>query len=294
MNKTLIYQIFYNEETRKIVQSDFLPLDNSKSVHPEWFEFWVILNFLRKSTLNDGTLYGFLSPKFTDKTGLTSKDLFEFINNSEDDTEVFLISPHGWDQICFFQNSWEQGELWHPGLMSNAQTVLDNCQIRYDTKNTVADSYCSVFSNYIIASKKFWHKWLDIAERIFLYINSSKFLNNKKTTYGYGMAISQYPMKAFIQERLPEIVLVNNNFKVARVGDYLNNPILEKIFEDSLKNRILMDKCDEYKQKFRKTKHSEYLDLYRRTRGEIKYYPPNINPKNIMQIHYSLDFFKNK
>ena len=294
MNKTLIYQIFYNEETRKIVQPDFLPIDNTNSAHPDWFELWVILNFLRKNTLEDGTLYGFLSPKFTEKTGLTSKDLFEIINKSAENTEIFLISPHGWDQICFFQNSWEQGELWHPGLMSNAQTVFDNCQIIYDTKNTIADSYSSVFSNYIIASKKFWHEWLVIAERIFLYINSSKFLNNQKTTYGHGTAISQYPMKAFIQERIAEIILVKNTFKVVRVGDYLNNPILETIFEDSLKNRLLMNKCDEYKHKFRKTKHIEYLDLYWKTREEIKYYPPNINPKKTMRVHYSLDFFKKK
>jgi hypothetical protein len=293
MKKPLIHQIFYSEETRQIIQPDFFPIDNTNSAHPEWFEFWVMLNYLRENRLEDEKLYGFLSPKFTEKTGLTSKDLFELIDKSAEDIDVFLLSPHGWDQICFYQNSWEQGEVWHPGLINFAQSVFDKCQIIYETKKSVADTYCSVFSNYFIANKKFWNEWLEIAERIFLYINNNKVLDNKKTTYGYGITTAQYPMKAFIQERIAEIVLIKNNFKVVRTGDYLINPIFETIFEDSMQNRLLLNKCDEYKHKFRMTEQSEYIDLYWKTRREIKYFPPNIKPmKNIMKIQYSKDFFK--
>jgi hypothetical protein len=53
--KKFIYQIYYNIETQKKILPGFIPLDNTKNLRPDWFEFWVILNFLRKRTVaHDG------------------------------------------------------------------------------------------------------------------------------------------------------------------------------------------------------------------------------------------------
>ena len=69
MKKIYIHQIFYDATSRAKIQPGFIPIDNTNSKHSDWFEFWVILNFLRNNTLEEGAWYGFLSPKFFEKTG---------------------------------------------------------------------------------------------------------------------------------------------------------------------------------------------------------------------------------
>jgi hypothetical protein len=77
--RIFIYQIYYNNETQKKILSGFIPLNNTKNLRPDWFEFWVILNFLRNNILDDDAWYGFLSPKFYEKTGFNSNFVFNVI-----------------------------------------------------------------------------------------------------------------------------------------------------------------------------------------------------------------------
>ena len=75
-----IYQIYYDKQTYEMLDKGFLPLDNSNSPRPDWFEFWPIRKFLKETPLNEDSWYGFLSPKFVLKTGFTSTVIKDFIN----------------------------------------------------------------------------------------------------------------------------------------------------------------------------------------------------------------------
>lgn len=74
-----IYQIFYDSETRNKILPGFIPLDNTSNLRPDWFEFLVILNFLNTNELKDDDWYGFLSPKFFEKTGINSDFVINII-----------------------------------------------------------------------------------------------------------------------------------------------------------------------------------------------------------------------
>jgi len=71
--KTYIYQICYSPETLENIPEGFKVLDNLKNERPDWREFWAIRQFLKSNYLADDALYGFMSPKFPEKTGLNYK-----------------------------------------------------------------------------------------------------------------------------------------------------------------------------------------------------------------------------
>lgn len=97
MSAIYIYQIYYNEQTRAQLDPGFIPLDNTDNLYPEWYEFWVIKNFLEQNDLADESFYGFLSPKFGTKTGLAAEQLKALMAPHQADTDVFLVAT-AWSQ----------------------------------------------------------------------------------------------------------------------------------------------------------------------------------------------------
>ncbi|MBT8530575.1 hypothetical protein G6708_06235 [Polynucleobacter paneuropaeus] len=265
--KLFVYQIFYNNETQKKILSGFIPLDNTKNLRPDWFEFWVILNFLRNNTLDDDAWYGFLSPRFYEKTGFNSDFVIKAIENYGALRNVALFSP-GWDQLAYFLNPFEQGEAWHPGLMAASQDFLNKCQLEINLNTLVSDASSSVFSNYIIAKKEFWIQWRKIAEQFFEYVENNP---EHLVKTSYGSLGNQFPMKTFIQERLASMILSTNTFKVLSPDQSFSAPIFTRMFPDDIKTRRLLQACDLMKTKYRESKDEKYLEMYWRIRGDIQY-----------------------
>lgn len=265
--RTQIFQIFYDDESKKKILPGFIPLDNTNNLRPDWFEFWVILNFLRHNPLEENTWYGFLSPKFFEKTNLNSNLIFDVINLHGEDSDVALFS-HGWDQIAYFLNPFEQGEVWHPGLMQASQNFISNCGINIDLKLLVCDSTSTVFSNYIIARKSYWVQWKRLAELFFEYVEINSMAN---TMTNYGSTNKNYPLKTFIQERLVTLILSLNSFRVISIDQSFSAPIFTRLFPDDLETRRLLQACDLLKIKFREKADEEYLKMYWRIRGDIIY-----------------------
>jgi hypothetical protein len=123
-HSTSIFQIFYDAKSHSDLDKGFIPLDNSSSEHPEFYEFWPILQFLRSNTLVEGHWYGFLSPKFHQKTGLSSAQLYKILGSISSRHQVFL-APYTLDQIIWFDNVFDQGDFWHPGLIQVAQAFVN-------------------------------------------------------------------------------------------------------------------------------------------------------------------------
>jgi hypothetical protein len=266
----LIYQIFYNEETKKKILPKFIPLDNTKNSRPDWYEFWVILNYLKKNKLNDHTWYGFLSPKFLLKTGYNSNFILNAIEQHGHSCDVAIFSP-GWDQLSYFLNPFEQGNVWHPGLMSASQKFIENYGLDVNLSQLVSDTTSSVFSNYIIGKKNYWIKWKKIAESFFEYCEQSSELQAKTS---YGSKEKQIPIKTFIQERFASLLLSTESFKVLTPNQALSYPIFTKLFPDNQITRELLQTCDQMKKEYRNKKDKKYLDIYWSTRKKIAYSGP--------------------
>ena len=146
-----IRQIFYDDSTRASKNNLFIPLDNTNG-KSDWFEFWPIFKFLYENELKDETWYGFFSPKFENKMGISSREACDFINENKD-ADVILFSAN-WDQLAYFVNPWEQGELWHPGITSETQKFCDTVGMEIKIDQLVTSTKSSVFSNFVVAKKK--------------------------------------------------------------------------------------------------------------------------------------------
>ncbi len=268
-----LYQIYYDETIKQALDPDFIPLDNSENIRPDWYEFWVIFNYLQENQLEDHAWYGFFSPKLKQKTGLPAKILHDILDRLPVDVEILLI-PYAWDQISYFLNPFEHGEFHHPGLKDISQIFLDHINVPIDLSKMVVDCNTFAFSNFIIAKSRYWHKWLEMADKLFTITenNESQFARdcNAMTSYkGEGA-----PMKVFIQERLPCIIISRGSF-VTNTLDFTET----KSDMNSI-TRTLLQACNFHKKQYRLTNNEEHLQWYWKIRNLIPMKPSQSNSKN--------------
>jgi hypothetical protein len=263
-----IYQIFYDETTRCQVDAAFIPLDNTANLRPDWFEFWVILNYLRSNTLEEGTWYGFLSPKFSLKTRFNAQVVHELLT-SHDDKDV-AIFPHSWDQACYYRNPFEQGEREHPGLLDISQNFFNHIGVQVDLAGMVSSASRTVFSNFVIAKKAYWVEWHAWAEKFWDYVENTPEQDPRlQTRTLYPDAPNGLPMKTFVQERFASVLLSNKKFRV------LYPDISEKAFISRHWStldgaiRAHMMSCDLLKRKYLQTGDVSFLDMYYKIRSSI-------------------------
>lgn len=260
-----LFQIFYDDITKKKIDNKCIPLDNSKNIYRDWYEFWPILNFINTNELVNETWYGFFSTKFEDKTGKQFEFIQKVLEKNNNIADVAIFSS-GWDQICYFQNVFEQGEFWHKGIINETENFLKRINYDINLLDMVGDFQTSVFSNYLVAKKNFWIEWKNIASLFFEYCNLSNASKaNSLTTYSNSLA----PMKAFIQERLPSLVLTKNKYNVLALDETENGPIYTRLFEDNIEVRRHLKNCELMKREYNKTKDIIYLNEYRKIRKKI-------------------------
>ena len=264
------YQIYYNEQTKILVDSEFIPLDNSKNERSDWREYWPIRNILKTVEFGDHDYVGFFSPKFTQKTGLTSANVHEFFEAVTDSTQknlpdVISFSPYP-DLCAIFVNIFEQGETNHKGLTKLAIDVFDILNIELNIHSMVNDSTTNIFSNFFIAKSKFWKQWLAICEGIF-YICENPHSNigqrlNQVVDHG---TIIDAQAKVFLIERIATIILEKREFSCIPYDPRRLPFLLPRLipFPDEIFT------CNTLKNSYRTTGNKEYLNMYSIQRQKI-------------------------
>src|SRR3984957_19005179 len=202
MHAAHIYQILNHYTSRQELDPGFEVLDNSANERPDWFEYWPIRKFLLNEALDENAFYGFLSPKFTLKTSLSSAAVREFIAAADSTAEVVLLSP-SIHNSAYYWNVFEHGDAEHPGLKSVAARLLERLDLPGDLDALVSDSRNTVHSNYFIAKPRFWRAWLAINEKLFAIAETPGDPLGEAlrapTSYRGG---SNGQMKIFVMERI--------------------------------------------------------------------------------------------
>jgi len=238
-----IYQIFYDADTRARLDPGFTPLDNVDNARPDWREYWPMRQFLLSQSLVEEDHYGFLSPKFHAKTGLTATQVERFIA-AHAQADVVLFSPFV-DQSAPFFNMYEQGNYWHPGLLSCAQSVLGETPLQVNLEALVNHSGNVAFCNYFVAKPRFWRRWLELNERLYAIAEAgagSLAASLNAITLHDGRADA--PMKVFIMERSATLLLSTGAEFSAVAYDPFRLPYIDPR-KEALKNVLLV--CDALK-----------------------------------------------
>ncbi len=271
MPKAKIFQIFYDDKSRSKLDPGFIGLDNGLEPADGWYEFSPIVNYLELNKLEDDVWYGFLSPKFKSKTGCDSQYVYQFLDRIPSSAEVAIFSP-GWDQLSYFLNPWEQGEVWHPTLIQMTEQFLKATHRDAGLESIVTDATTAVFSNYFVAKKRFWLAWLLIAKDFEQFVTNNTGYNTLLISYGSHQNLA--PMKTFVQERLASYLLAKGHYRTVASTRTHEQPVMRRIFPQGERDKKIFQLCDRYKRLYRKTKNNAYLDSFYIARQQIAFIRP--------------------
>jgi hypothetical protein len=259
-----LYTIAYSQETYSDIEPGYLILDNRENRRPDWREYWPIRNFLLNERLDESALYGFFSPKFRNKTGLSYQQVEKYIQTSIGQNDVFLFTTYP-DLGAACINVFEQKEFVDKGFTQLSQLFLDSLGYNVDLANLVMDSKATVFSNFFIASKKFWLVWLGVCERIFSMCEDG---GRSALCQGFTAETTykgHVQRKVFLIERVASLLLSTQQWKVKSYNAWSKSiltPMLAKVQHE-------MVVSDALKIAYNKTHYEEYLAAYRDIRNEI-------------------------
>ncbi len=260
MSTAHIHQIFYDDTTRRKLDPGFIPLDNMANERPDWREIWPMRRVLLRESLVEADFYGFLSPKFLEKTNLHSADVNRFIAACDARTEVILFSP-SIHASAYFQNVFLHGEAEHPGLLDLSQRLLERLGWPIRLETLVSDSTNTVFANYLVARPRFWRAWLALTEQVFTIAGTPGDALGEKLTAATSYAgRHDVPMKVFIMERMASLLLAVDPSLVTRVHNPFAAP--KRIYK--LPFAVVNDAL---KIAFRTQGHGQYLEVFRLLTG---------------------------
>jgi len=261
-----IYQIVYSAESKAACDPGFEQLDNLSNERPDWREYWPIRSYLKTRELDEGSWYGFLSPKFRHKTGLSAETVFQFIRQNEATRDVFLFSPF-FDQLAFFPNVFYQGDAAHAGLLKLSADFLRGSGLDGDLTAMISCSRNSVFSNYIVARPAFWRTWLETAERLFRAAEDQSHPLHSRLTAKAGYVGTDVQYKIFILERIASYVL--QRYALERIKAY---PLQTCVGDSKVAERFFPELMimDSMKFCYLECGNRLYLDLYQGLKQRVE------------------------
>jgi len=262
MTTLKLHQICYSAETLAACDPAFEPLDNLANARPDWREYWPMRAVLTDPALDPASLYGFFSPRFAGKTGISGTEVRAFIASREAD--VYLFSPF-FDHSAYYLNIFEQAEANHPGIGPTLRAAFAELAPGVSLDTLIMSSRDTVFSNYLVATGAFWSEWIEHAEQLHAIAetNASPLADmlNAEAPYVHAGAHA----KVFVIERLASFLLNRGNWRVATY-----NP-MTLAYGHSFAANFKSELCqlDALKIAYQVTGHSEYLDRFHSVRMHI-------------------------
>lgn len=205
--KIEIYQTVVSDDQSGQVQCPFIEYDVRQSnPSPHWHEYWHFLALYDQKKKAPVDYWGNVSFRFSEKTGITSEAFLSFIRNNPGH-DVYFVNPFEF-LVHTFDSPWEQGDLWHPGLIEITQTIFDHLNYKIDLRNLNFPSDSVGYCNYFVGNKHFWDSYISFTRPIFDYIENcmdDKLIRNINKQAYKTRTCSFHP---FIMERLFSTLLV--------------------------------------------------------------------------------------
>jgi hypothetical protein len=152
-----IFQIYYEAWQRELLDPNFAALDNSKG-NSEFLEFAVFEKLAKSDYVKGAQLWGALSWRFTEKTGMSGEDLIKYIKGHPN-ADVYYCNPFPHNE-ALFHNMWLQGETTHPQFLALSQAVFQVTGLPQEELTAMMSSEHYSAANYFVATPKFWNAYL--------------------------------------------------------------------------------------------------------------------------------------
>jgi len=167
-----IYQIYYQSQQKPLLDPELEPYNNIGDKSP-LLEFNVFLKLGLDKELQKLPLWGALSWKFGQKTGLSGADLKKMIADNPG-YDVYYCNPHP-DTEALFHNLWLQGETTHPNFLVLCREFFESADLPVELLTDVYPSKLFSSANYFVGTPAFWERYLK-------FVGITLALANKKLT----------------------------------------------------------------------------------------------------------------
>jgi len=228
-DKLRLFQIYYRPEQRATLDTAFEPYNNQGEKSP-LLEYNVFRKLAKSKKVIGADLWGALSWKFQEKTGLSGADLRKVIA-ANPGHDAYYCNPHP-EFEALYHNLWLQGETAHPNFLVLCREFFEAAGIPLENLNAFLPSSLFASANYFIASPKFWADYFRFVDTTIYKAESGMSTNAKIMLYSQAAdpkivhaGASYVP---FIVERLFSIFL-NNNHKKYSTYKYALPVVEEKL-----------------------------------------------------------------
>ncbi|MEI9927225.1 MAG: hypothetical protein WDN44_05300 [Sphingomonas sp.] len=151
-----IFHIYFEPWHRDLIDPEFIPLDNH-GTPTEYLEFDLFERLSISEHVKDVPLWGALSWRFTEKTGLTGADLLREIE-AHPGVDVYYSNAQPQNE-ALYHNLWIQGETAHPRFLELVRAFLKAAGLPDDT-NEIVPSHIYSTANYFVGTPAFWSAYL--------------------------------------------------------------------------------------------------------------------------------------
>ena len=158
-----IFQIYYRDAQIPHLDPLLTPYDNRGVANP-LLEFAVFQTILQQKLAGKARLWGALSWKFSDKTGLSADELFRYLADNPG-YDAYYCNPFP-EFEGIYHNLWQQGETAHPGFLELAQEIFVAADLPREGLNALYPARYFAAANYIIATPQFWRAYIKFVEKI--------------------------------------------------------------------------------------------------------------------------------
>lgn len=158
-----IFQIYFEAWQRDLLDPAFVPFDNS-GVRSERLEFDVFERLAATPAVADAPLWGALSWRYTEKTGLAGADLLAAIE-AHPGCDVYYCNPHVQNE-ALYHNMWTQAETAHPRFLEVARAVFAAAGLPATELDAMLPSDRWSAANYFVGTPRFWSLYLPFVRGI--------------------------------------------------------------------------------------------------------------------------------
>ena len=158
-----IFQIYFEPWQRELLDPAFYPLDNSRGTS-ELMEFSVFEQLQRNAATQGASLWGALSWRFGEKTGMQGAEWVKQIVDHPGN-DVYYCNPHPLNE-ALFHNMWMQGETSHPQFLEITKAFFAAADLDDKEITTVQATGSFAAANYFVASPKFWERFIPFVRKV--------------------------------------------------------------------------------------------------------------------------------
>jgi hypothetical protein len=152
-----LFQIYFEPWQRDLLDPAFIPFDNA-GVRAERLEFDVFERLAASDATAGAALWGALSWRYGEKTGLAGADLLAAIA-AHPGHDVYYCNPHVQNE-ALYHNMWTQAETAHPRFLDVARAVFAAADLPADELEAMLPSDRWSAANYFVGTPKFWSLYL--------------------------------------------------------------------------------------------------------------------------------------